>query len=271
MKLVIRKFGLLSLLLVVALFVQNAGATPTEILPDSSYYEGRSYFSRPATGLEGRIDFAVYDTDDGGDGPGQLDAAEFGVAPGTGRYIYAYQIFVEDAGTKILDYFGIFGIGEGALAHPINDNIGWMNDSPLNPTKEGVEPDEAYIALSTTYGIMGVWEFDTNLVTGQHSWLLVLRSDNPWTIGGYTFSDTFADGEPLPNPEPATLVLLGLHQSFRRKWRRLYEDSSGGERAAPAPGNSQYQPVCAAKANKKNKAGQTGLSADPAAVSNKHR
>ncbi|MHC4572267.1 MAG: hypothetical protein ACYS0C_09375 [Planctomycetota bacterium] len=42
---VIRKFELLSFLFVAVLFVANASAGPVEFLPDSSHYQGRTYYS----------------------------------------------------------------------------------------------------------------------------------------------------------------------------------------------------------------------------------
>jgi len=73
-------------------------------------------------------------------------------APGTGRYIYAYQIFTDDTSSFPAEYFAIGGIGEGALTEPVNDNIGWERDSPSDP---GVGPDRAYITSSSMLGTMG--------------------------------------------------------------------------------------------------------------------
>jgi hypothetical protein len=132
-------------------------------------------------------------------------------APGTGQYIYAYQIFTDDTSTFPVEYFAIAGIAEGALAKPVNDNIGSVNDSPSDPGQEGIQPDRAYITSSSTAGIMGAWEFDDSLlVEGEHSYFLVLRSNSDWDWGTYTFSDTLANQSPIPNPEPCTIALLGI-------------------------------------------------------------
>lgn len=195
---VMRKGRFLSLLVlvVVALFIRDATATPTEILPHSSYYEGRSYH----TG--GRIDFAVYDTQS----VNEFTAAGFDDAPGTGRYIYAYQVFSDDTSPYTVQFFAVLGIGEGAFAEPINDNIGSVDDS-----QQGIQPDRSYITPS---GTVGAWEFDTDIDTSEHSWFLVLRSNNDWTAaGGYTFNETVANEVSAPTattPEPCTLALLGF-------------------------------------------------------------
>ena len=196
---VIRKFELLSLLLVATLFMQNASAGPVELLPESPHYQGRTYYST------GRIDFAVYDTYDTEAYPEGFDAFE---PPGDGQYIYAYQIFCDDTSADAVDYFGIVGIGENALGEPVNDNIGSVDDL----TGEGIQPDDPYITSSTTYGTMGVWEFTNGLlIGGKHSYFLVLRSDHNWTTGRYTFDKTLADELSLPGtPEPGMLTLLGI-------------------------------------------------------------
>ena len=199
----IGKIRFFSLLVAATLFVQNAGATITTILPHSSHHQGRAHY------YSGRIEFAVYDTETN---PDELIGTDGFTAPGTGRYIYAYQIFTDDTSTFPAEYFAIGGIGEGALAEPVNDNIGWESDSPGDP---GVQPDMAYITSSSTLGTMGAWEFDDSLlVEGEHSYFLVLRSDIDWDWGTYTFNKNLADEPPvpgsLPNPEPSTIALLGI-------------------------------------------------------------
>lgn len=207
---VIRKIGFLVLLLVAILLVQNASATSLADI-HSTHYEGRSYYSyAPEEGdkMSGHIDFAVYDT---GAQNGQDFETEFGTAPGMGRYVYAYQIFYDGISAGPLEYFAIVGIGENALAEPVNDNIGSMNDSLEDPSEEGVQPDKSYITSSTEHGMMGAWEFTNALLTvNEHSWFLVLRSDHDWKAGKYTFDSTLADELPAPNPEPCTVALLGL-------------------------------------------------------------
>lgn len=214
MKKEIRKINLFIILVIAILFVQTAGATITTILPDSSHHQGRSHY------YSGRIEYAVYDTVTN---PDEFIGADGFTAPGTGRYIYAYQIFTDDTSTFPAEYFAIAGIAEGALADPVNDNIGSVNDSPGDPGQEGVQPDMAYITSSSTLGIMGAWEFDDSLlVEGEHSFFLVLRSDTDWDWGTYTFSNTFANEPPIPNPEPSTIALLGFGMlTFLRRRRHV--------------------------------------------------
>jgi hypothetical protein len=202
-----RKIGLLSLLVVATLFIRDVSATPTEILPSSSHYQGRSYFDTWTAGgdhLTGRIDFAVYDTVTN---PDEFVGAGF-VNPGGNRYVYAYQIFCDDS-TTALDYFAILNLDESGIGIDTTGDI----DSQDDLTVDSVEPDLEYFNSSTTYGGMAVWEFDGGyLVAGEHSWFLVLSSDQDWIVGGYTFDRIVADGVPISpgNPEPGTLALLGF-------------------------------------------------------------
>jgi hypothetical protein len=213
-----RRVCIFGLLVTAILFTRNAGAAITTILPESSYLEGRAYY--PA----GRIEYAVYDTITY---PDEFIGADGFTAPGTGQYIYAYQIFTDDISTFPAEFFAVTGIADGAFEEPINDNIGSVNDSPSDPDNEGVEPDMAYITSSSMRGTMGVWEFDDSLVGGAHSYFLVLRSGMDWDWGTYTFNKNYADGQPVPggavsNPEPATIALLGIGGALAILRRRRF-------------------------------------------------
>ena len=178
-------------------------------LPDSSYYQGTSYFS--SGGFLGHIDFAVYDTLDS-------DGDEFAdvlgdTAPGSGQYIYAYQIFSDADSYNTIDYFSVFGIGEGAIADS-ESGIGTTNNSPGDSSEEGVDATDASFNIDLT---IGRWVFDydgEHIVADEHSYFLILRSNQEWTVGGYTFAPIEDDSIIVPgdgtNPEPFTITLLGL-------------------------------------------------------------
>ena len=90
-----RKIGLLSLLLVAALFVQNASAAllPVSTFGDAEGWQGSRSYSYDVVGygiLSGRVYFTVYDSDNLVlEGEKALD--DEWTMPG--KYIYAYQIF----------------------------------------------------------------------------------------------------------------------------------------------------------------------------------
>ena len=208
-----RKIGFLVLLLVTILFAQSAGAATTELLPESSHYQGRSYY------LAGRIDFAVYDTM-GANGNEFTEGSGLS-APGTGRYIYAYQVFSDDVSIEPLEYFAILGIGKNAITGL--DDVGSLSDSPDDPSEEGVGPTDAYLpAYDPNEGPSKVaWLFEDGLlIAGEHSWFLVLSSDHPWTLGSYELVPGTDDGGPVPNPEPCAMALLGLGSAILFATRR---------------------------------------------------
>ena len=197
-----KEIRLISLLLVAALFAQNADAALT-YLPDSTYYQGTSSFDYSSTGVKGRVEFAVYDTQ-GAYGNEWSGPTGFEV-PGDGRYIYAYQIF-NDIGSVAIGRFSM-----------------WANDYH-ELTVDGIDaqdPQEADYLFGLDFvgptdsgldntGEQAWWKFEDGLlVAGKDSWFLIFSSSHDWTAGNYTM-EAVNSVLPLPNPEPCTLVLLGL-------------------------------------------------------------
>jgi hypothetical protein len=205
-----KKIRLLSLLFVSALFVQNAAAA---LLPYSSYYQGRSYFSDADAGITGHVDFAVYDTWSayGNEWVG----ADF-TAPGNGRYIYAYQVFNDSASTTAIGAFTIMGLG--GIPHIL---VGIDTMTSQNPWErfplitEGVEPNGTSVNIgdpNSSIPTQATWKFwgptGALLVADEYSWFLIFSSDNYWVRGQYRVQPE--GGFPITsNPEPATLALLG--------------------------------------------------------------
>lgn len=200
----VRKIGLLGLLIVTALLAQNSSAEPTELLPASSYYQGFQWYNTVVLGkgvLGGRIDFAVYDTL-GANGNEFVDAGF--QTPGPGQYIYAYQIF-NDTGFSDLPVAN-FSIRDSTNS-PIDEAL--MTDTGAQDDGEGgISP-----APSNTQGTWK-WQLDTGgfVYKDDHSWFLVFSSDNPWTVGSFDITYPQESSAPVPGdtPEPATIVLLGV-------------------------------------------------------------
>jgi hypothetical protein len=193
---VTRKIRPLTLLVVAALFAQDASATLAPIL-ESSYYDGFVFYYEE--GLFGRIDFAVYDTLDVQYGDEYLDVGI--TKPGDGRYIYAYQIFNDYSfSDESVAYFALLDISGNSI------NIDSIT-SQEDPEK-GIEPGSMYFN-GDEYKV--VWEFDGDagyVIAGEHSWFLVFSSDNDWEAGSYEIKGP--EDFPIPIPEPATLALLGI-------------------------------------------------------------
>jgi len=183
-----RKIGFVALLLIATSFVQNVSATLI-----SSHYYGSTFYNTD-DGLKGYIDFAVYD-----------DRSEYESlydlpAPGTGDYIYAYQIFHDTGVNPAAAYFAILDIA-GAPVDGINSH---------DDSTGGIASTDEYLI-----GSKGIWEFQSELgegilLAGEHSWFLVLSSDTDWVKGDFEIKPA-EPWIPVPEiPEPCTLALFGL-------------------------------------------------------------
>ncbi len=200
----IRKFGLLSLLLVAILFAQNASATL--YLPDSSYAEAQNAWQGfsiyEEDGFNVRVDFAVYDKDylqKSG------EIAFVDTLDMDGQYIYAYQVFHNPNPQEDYEdvaYFGLLNIDKKPINAPLLD----ANSLDDNDGHSGIEP-----ANITNTPTAWKWhEFDGGLLTkGQHSWFLVFSSNAAPVAGSYEIKASEPEPD-FPVPEPGTLTLLGL-------------------------------------------------------------
>ncbi len=206
------------LMIVAVLAAIPAAQAALTYLPGSSYYYGQTHYSvNLGNGqiLSGRIEFAVYDT--------QAYPSEFtGTAPGSGRYIYAYQIF-QNAGAfnAAVTAFVVKEIGEGAIpADNPNSYIG------TNNSVAGVDASSAFFNASLTEGN---WLFeDQNIQAGENSVFLIIRSNNSIKVGTYDFFPSQDDEIPVPGgeegsseiPEPATLMILAFGTALAIRNRR---------------------------------------------------
>jgi len=195
-----KKIGFLVLFIMLAFGVQNAKAEPF-YLPTSNHYQGEAFFD--SGGQIGKIDFAVYDTQEYPD-----DWADYAdLNPDMeGRYIYAYQVLTRNDSTEAVNFFTVSGIGANAIIDPGN-SIGSQEDYETEgtnfegPTSQGFNYD-----LTSAY-----WQFEEGvLVGGVHSWFLIYSSDHDYTTGTYSFDAPVSDSIVVPNPEPCTIALLGL-------------------------------------------------------------
>jgi len=214
-----KKYHLWLMIVAVLAAIPAAQAALTS-LPESSYYYGQTYYSVDLGNgqiLSGRIEFAVYDT--------QAYPSEFtGTAPGSGRYIYAYQIFQNSgASNAALTAFVVEGIGEGAIpADNPNSYIGTDTSVP------GVDASSAFFNASLTEGN---WLFeDQNIQAGENSVFLLIRSNNSIKAGTYDLFPPEDSEIPVPGegdngtipdiPEPATVMILSLGTALAIRSRR---------------------------------------------------
>ena len=224
---------LLSSLLVATLLPQEAGATLAPMLPESSHYEGFVYYQNDewddggfsgTVKLRGRIDFAVYDTEEY---PNEFIGEDDGFTkPGNGRYIYAYQIFNDYFGASegAISYFAALGIDMNVVdvlsISSQEDPESGVKPSPADPSDPSRETGEYFTETDA------VWEFGTNdrdwINAGAdgHSWFLVFSSDKNWVPGEYEIRGP--QQSQFPVPEPAMLTLLGIGGAMLFKRRNKF-------------------------------------------------
>ncbi len=191
------KYNYKTLLIAVALmFSSLASATPLTHLPESSFWQGRTFYNDD--NLSVRIEFAVYDTQAETYQNAFTGQADGFVNPGTGQYIYAYQIFTNpDTDYAAVASFAIPNIDLDAVS-----GIGSQND--LNG---GLEPENGGSDL--------MWEFLTpTLVDGEHSFFLVFSSNAGPVAGTYEINPHSGvvvpdASESVPEPTTAAMFLLG--------------------------------------------------------------
>ncbi|MHC5059627.1 MAG: hypothetical protein ACYTFK_00880 [Planctomycetota bacterium] len=218
----LKRVFFLSLLLVVIFFVPDASATLGRMLPESTHYQGFTWYNQDwenglgdITKLRGRIDFAVYDTL--GANGNEFTAAGYD-SSGDGRYIYAYQIFNDYDGysEEAVAYFEAIGID---MAYVDIHAIGSQEDP-----SEGIEPTEQYFSDEDEDGVgEAVWDFglfDADLIlAGKHSWFLSFSSNQDWVRGDYAIKGAEPSDFPT-TPEPGVLTLLSIGGAMLFRSRR---------------------------------------------------
>ena len=211
-----RKAGLVSLLIGGAVAASCAFAGDTEILPSSSLYQGHQYFSEPADEsgwLNGRIDFAVYDTDTY---PDEFVGADGFDMPGTGRYVYAYHVFNDlFASDQSVAYFSVLNLDGSSI-------VGAGGTGAQDDGQGGIAPIDS--------DNEGVWRWELSnggyIDQLEHSWFLAFSSNMNWVPGTYDIRGP--DGSPVSVPgevpEPATVLLIGLGSLiFIRRPRKSFK------------------------------------------------
>jgi len=216
-----RKRIILSSLLITALMlVSQASATLYEdaYIPASTLYDGYTYYGEDvetADGtsyMQGRIDFAVYDTTAGNEWATITGYDN----PGNGRYVYAYQIFNDYEGYSEvpIQAFSVLGL-DGAEISVIAGSVGTEED-PLG----GQDASDTALSDTTVTWNFAYLDLDNDYTIGTdgHSFFLIFSSDASWTKGDYSL-EAYNPEFPAPGgtatggtsvPEPITVALLGL-------------------------------------------------------------
>jgi hypothetical protein len=208
----------LSLLLTALMLVSQASATlyKDALLPASTLYDGYTYYGEEVNGsyMQGRIDFAVYDTTAGNEWATITGYDN----PGSGKYVYAYQIFNDYEGYSEvpIQAFSVFGL-DSANISVIAGSVGTEED-PLG----GQDASDTALSDTTVTWNFAYLNLDSDYTIGinEHSFVLIFSSDNNWTKGDYSLTAYNSDFPVTPAgdasatsgvvPEPITVALLGL-------------------------------------------------------------
>ena len=204
---VMRKISLLTLMFAMAMFIQTALALP---LPTSSFRQGSVSYEETLW----QVDFAVYNNHD------EFKQGDDYYVPGDGQYIYAYQIFNDDILSESpVSYFGIFGTDGREISESSILGLGSQNDSPDDPSDEGVAPTTQDFDEDTS---MVMWDWSNGYIyADEHSWFLAFSSNQAPVTGDFTIGFEEETDLLIPgNPEPATILLLGAGAVMLLKKRK---------------------------------------------------
>jgi hypothetical protein len=179
--------GLLAVLLVLPTMAQ-AGL----ILPGGSFWQGGRNYNQD--GVKAFVEYAVYDTSS----TDYQNAANKITNPGTGQYLYAYQVFNYENVLPIA-MFKLLG-GDPAQA------------SGIGSKRDGTGVD----IVPSNDGESFVWNFTGGtFVIDKHSAFMVFSTDKGPIAGTFNLSTTpsdYGDEPPVDNgnnvPEPATMAML---------------------------------------------------------------
>jgi hypothetical protein len=189
-----KKFIWLGLLAV--LLLSQAAVKAGYYLPPSSLWQGSRFYNQD--NVYAYVEYAVYDTaaaDYHSTRNGLIDGFP---NPGTGQYIYAYQIINLGTSLPPITAFSLLG-GNPAVANGI-----------------GEQSDGSGGILPTNNGTSFTWKFDNGtFVVDAHSAFMVFSSDKGPIAGTLKLSSLTESGnEPPTNggnnpvPEPTTMAIL---------------------------------------------------------------
>lgn len=186
-------------LFIVLLLLQTA-VKAGYFLPESSLWQGSRYYNE--NDVYAFVEYAVYDTES----PNYhsvLDGLADGFAnPGSGQYIYAYQVLNLGSDLPPIATFELLGGNPSAAS-----GIGSIDDG-----YGGLMP--------TNNGSSFVWLFKNGIfVVNKHSAFMVFSSNSGPVEGSIKLStlNEYGDGPPVPEPATGALLAVGIWTFIRKK------------------------------------------------------
>jgi hypothetical protein len=191
----IKLLGLLAVLLSL-----HTTAIAGYFLPESSLWQGSRFYNQD--GVKAYVEYAVYDTAASDYENIFNGAKDCFVNPGSGQYIYAYEVYNQDSSNSLdpITTFELLGGNPSAA-----DGIGSQNNG------------NGSIA-ATNDGDSFVWKFENAVFIGdKHSVFMVFSSDAKPKAGTLKLSTLTESGSEPPvnddsgnTPEPTTLAMLAV-------------------------------------------------------------
>lgn len=197
--------AVLSIVMVIAVLVQDAVA-----LPSSSYVDGdgkswQGYKGYTQDGYDVELEWVVYDI------AANPWAGSVNFSAGD-QYVYAYQLFSNTDSTTKIGSFSVLDIG----GNPITQTL--MHDTQAVANGQGIMPDPNPSALQ------GEWKWMPGIgfiTAGQYSAYLIFGSASAPTAGSFTVKVPGESAPGIPGegggtgktsniPEPGALALLGI-------------------------------------------------------------
>jgi hypothetical protein len=202
---VMKAIGFLSVLVIAAMIAQDASAYLSSYSSSLNNNDWQGYNTYEETGLSCTLIFNVYDNiayhNEVTAWAGDVDF------PAGDRYVYAYQLFVDQSSTKEVTFFSILQASGDAinnsLMHVTQAILGSGAMTDPNPSDED---EQGKWTWSEPVGLLSA---------GDYSAYLVFSSPYAPVRGSFKVDTSVKEPPPGPElPEPATIAFLCLASGF---------------------------------------------------------